>query len=580
MKSIRFPVRRLIIAGKIVFLGLIITGCISNPSSDLKKKLAGYWPLSVKYLDVLTGSSRDLSGNDRNAYTMGPVSFKVEGPDGTINSGIRLNGFNSFLEIPGENSPLTGKKDFTISVWINSDSRSGDIPGDILSQYDYISHKGVHISLKTSSVTTSQVNYRQLYFGIDNGKLPAWVDCGRPGNSICSFSLTSFKGNLYTGTCEPGKDESGHVYRYAGSGRWVDCGSPDKSNSVMALAVFNGTLYAGTGKYRLAGSALPESENLNSGGSIFRYDGEKNWINCGQLPATEAIGALIVYKDALYATSLYRPAGFFRYDGDSKWIDCGTPGGKRVVAMGVYNGFIYATSYDGGSVYRYDGAIWTDCGQLGNNTQTYSLAVYQGRLYAGTWPGGTVYRFEDLNRWTDVGRLGDELEVMGMIVCNGRLIAGTLPLAEIYSFEDDNYWTKIAKLDSTGGVKYHRAWTMAENDGKVFCSTLPSGKIFSLEAGRSVMSPDPFPDGWHHIVAVKSKNRLILYIDGKESVQSGSLDFSSFDLDNKVPLRIGFGSNDSFDGQMAEMRIYNRMLNDSEIKYLADPRNLKISDDK
>jgi hypothetical protein len=41
---------------------------------------------------------------------------------------------------------------------------------------------------------------------------------------------------------------------------------------------------------------------------------------------------------------------------------------------------------------------WSDCGQLGNNTQTYSFAVYKGRLYVGTWPSGRVYSFGEINR--------------------------------------------------------------------------------------------------------------------------------------------------------------------------------------
>lgn len=567
-------------SGLFVLIVFLFTACTSNPSSELKIGLTGHWPLSVNTQEVLSGTSKDISDNQRNAFTNGAFDFKVSGPDGTINDAAGFNGYNSYLEVPAEKSPLTGKGDFTISVWVKSDINNIDVPGDILSQYDFVTHKGFHLSLKSNAVTTSQANDRQLHFGIDNDQLSEWTDCGRPGNAICAFSLASYNGSLYAGTCEPGKDEAGHVYIYSGVNQWIDCGSPDKSNSVMALAVFDGKLYAGTSKYRVAGSAQPESENLNLGGSIFRYDGEKKWVNCGQLPATEAIGGLIVFKGTLYASSLYRPAGFFRYEGGAKWTDCGTPGGKRVVALGVYNGFIYATSYDGGYVYRYDGTAWTDCGQLGSNTQTYSFAVHYGRLYVGTWPSGRVYLFEDINKWTDVGRLGNELEVMGMLVYNGRLIAGTLPLAEIYSYEYDTIWKKITRLDNTPDVKYHRAWTMAEHDGKVFCTTLPSGKIFSFEAGRNIISPAPLKPGWNHVVAAKSKDKLTLFIDGKMTVQSTSFDLSPLDMDNKVPLRIGFGANDYFNGQMADLRIYNRILSRKEIKYLANRSNISALKEK
>jgi len=547
---------------KIISLAFLLAACNGIISDDLQKGVAGRWTLS--------GNLRDASGNSNDGQARGNMDYKATGPDGQAGSAILFNGLNSCIEIKSDRPFNPGKNNFSVSVWIKTDIDNDDVPGDIISQYDTSIHRGFHLSLKSNAVTTSHANALQVHFGIDNDHMSEWKDCGRPGNALCAFSLASFNGSLYAGTTEAGKDESGHVYRYTGENYWVDCGSPDKSNSVMALAVYKGKLYAGTGKYRLAGSALPESENLNHGGNIFRYEGEKQWIFCGKLPETECIGGMIVYRGNLYASSLYRPAGFYRYNGNENWIDCGTPGGKRVEALAVYNGSVYASSYDGGFVYRYDDSGWTNCGQLGNNTQTYSFAVYQGRLYTGTWPGGRVYRFEDINRWTDTGRLGNELEVMGMLVHNGRLIAGTLPSAEIYSYEGDSLWKKIVKLDHTPDVRYRRAWTMAEHNGKVFCSTLPSGKIFSFESGRNALGSAPITPGWHHLAAVKSENRLDLYIDGKKQAQSEQFDPEMFDLDNQIPLMIGFGSNDYFNGSLAGIRLYNRELKLREIRYLSD----------
>ena len=167
-----------------------------------------------------------------------------------------------------------------------------------------------------------------------------------------------------------------------------------------------GKLYAASSKYRFAGSALPESENANRGGGVYRYEGEKRWTEVGRLPDTEAVGGLVVYKGRLYASSLYKPAGFFRYESDGKWTALAVPDGKRVESLGVFNGHLWATSYDGGRVYRYDGKEWKDFGQLGDNTQTYSFAVHRGRLCVGTWPSGKVFRLND-DRWDDLGRLGE-----------------------------------------------------------------------------------------------------------------------------------------------------------------------------
>jgi hypothetical protein len=544
---------------------LLTTACEESKPIDLQKDLYGHWEFK--------GNANDVSGMDNHAKFRGNIHFYSLGPKGENNTAVELPGKDAWFEVPIDHSTQLGFSDFTISVWVNLLDNAASVPGDIISQYDSLSLNGFHLSIKTNAVTTSLANYNQVHFGINDNHSSDWKDYGRPDSTLCAFSMTSFEGSLYAGLSHPDKDKSGNVFRLDSLGNWVDCGSPDGSNSVMALAVFNNELYAGTGKYRFGGSALPESENVAKGGRIMRYGKNRKWLFNGQLPNTEAIGGLIVFKGNLYATSLYQPAGFFKMEGDSTWVDCGTPDGKRVVALGIYDGNLYATSYDGGKVYRYDGQSWTDCGQLGENTQTYSFAVYYGELYVGTWPSGRVYRFDGLDNWKDVGRLGTEREVMGMLVHNGRLVAGSLPLAEIYAYEGDTVWKKLTRLDHTPDVTYRRAWTMAENDGKLYCSTLPSGKIYGVEFGRNLLSPTPLKSDWQHITAVKSKNQLYLYVNGEKVSQSVIFDNKDFDLSSKVPLKIGFGANSYFKGKISDLRLYQRSLNESEIKFLSDLSN-------
>ncbi len=473
-------------------------------------------------------------------------------------------------EVPADHAPRLGRGEFTIAVWMQSDEAADVAPGDLASQYDPVKRRGFHLTLKSNmGVTSNQANWRHLQFGIDDGRASAWRDCGRPGKALFAFALASHEGALYAGTCEPGKTESGRVYRYAGGQQWSDCGAPDSANSVTAFAVHDGALYAGTGKYRVAGSALPESENTTPGGRVFRHGGGSRWIDCGQLPQTEAVGGMVVFRGRLYASSIYKPAGFFRHEGGRRWTDCGTPDGKRVQALTVHDGFLYASSYDGGRVYRYDGKRWTDCGQVGDNTQTYSFTSHEGRLHVGTWPSGRVFRFEDIGKWTDLGRLGEELEVMGMVVHNGRVIAGTLPLAEVYSYEGAAKWKRLARLDLTPDVKYRRAWTLAEHEGEVYCSTLPSGHVFAFAAGRQAAWGRSLSSAWHHVAAVKSADRLTLVVDGKRVAESAAFNAADYDLDTTAPLRIGAGANGPFNGRLSDLRIYRRPLETSEIRQLA-----------
>lgn len=538
--------------------------------------LIGHWPLHT--------DGRDVSGHNRHAAPHN-IHFSTIGAGDNERRGAVFDGRSGRLEVASDDRLQLGSSDFSVSAWVHTEAALDDVPGDIISQYDAEHRQGFQLALKSNvGVTFSQANDRQLQFGIDQNRVQdGWTDRGRPGNAVLAFALCAFDGHLYAGTCEPGADQAGHVYRYTGDADWVDCGSPDQSNAVTALAEFDGRLYAGTGKYRLRGSSLEESENTNLGGGIFRYEGDSRWVNCGSLPQAEAVGGLVVFRGQLYASSLYRPAGFFRYGGDQSWQDCGCPvrpqnlpgdtSHMRVEALGIHNGWLYATSYDGGRVFRFDGQEWHDCGQLGENTQTYAFAVRAGRLYVGTWPAGRVYRLEEPHRWTDVGRLGEELEVMGMLNHNGRLIAGTLPLAEVYQYDGASAWEKLARLDHTPDVRYRRAWTMAEFRGQVFCSTLPSGRIYSWRAGRMVTADRFLSSGWHHVAAVRAEGRLQLFVDGKPAAEESGFNGADYNLSNGQPLQIGFGPNDYFKGCLSDVRLYARALSVADIRELARPGN-------
>lgn len=159
-----------------------------------------------------------------------------------------------------------------------------------------------------------------------------------------------------------------------------------------------------------------------------------------------------------------------------------------------------------------------------------------------------------------------------MLVHNGRLMAGTLPLAEVYQFDGGQKWRRLAQLDTTPDVKYRRAWTMAEYQGQLFCSTLPNGKVQACEVGKLVTWDDEFPLGWHHVAAVKSGGKLMLFVDGK--LKSSSTDFNpeDFDLTNDQPLRIGSGPNDFFQGWLRDVRLYRRALLAAEVTALASPQ--------
>lgn len=539
----------------LLLVAVLLLMLVSATSAD--DGLFGYWKLR--------SDARDYSGRHHNAHQHG-VQFAE---DAAVFDGRR-----SHLSIDGLD---LGKGDFSVSLWVHTDERLSDVVGDLVSKLDPATRKGFSLSVVNhAGMTSSQSNYRHLQFGIHDGDRGdgTWTDCGHPGNASFVTAMTVWRGDLYVGTFEPGADEAGHLYRYAGGTDWVDCGSPDRANSVMSLAVYEGQLYAGTACYNARGSLLPASPNTNPGGHVYRFRGKDDWEDCGRLGEAKDVYAMCVFDGALYANPMYSP-GVFRYDGGQTWTPCGIPGDQRSMSLAVYNGHLYNSGNGSAGVWRYEGGDqWAYCGKQAEETQTYSFAIHEGRMLVGTWPSGSVFRYGVAARfttpgreWESLGQLGEEKEVMGLALYNGELYAGTLPLAQVYRYRAPGDWLCTGQLDTTADVPYRRAWTMAAFGGKLYCGTLPSGHVYSYQSGLCVSDDHELPAGWHHVAAVRDDRQLRLYVDGKQVAACKGHD--RFDLTNDGPLLIGFGSHDYFNGRMREVRLYGRGLGAAEVRKLA-----------
>jgi len=523
--------------------------------ADPGQGLVGHWRLE--------SDCRDSSGRGNHGVAHG---VRFDSPQGA-----EFNGIDAYVEVPHSDSLGFGTKDFSMALWLHTEAEPDDALGDILSKYDPASRTGINFTLMSyTGVTSSQSNWRNLLFGIDSARIDCeWTDCGRPGKSRNLCSLAVFDGGLYAGTLETGQDEAGHVFRYDGETCWTDCGSPDRCNSVFALAVHDGHLHAGVSRRDTTHDGQVPSANQNPGGKVYRYEGGTKWTDCGRLGQADSVYAMAVFGGKLYATPLYWASkGLYRYEGGMKWTFCGHPG-QRVEPLTVFNGHLYAASFDGGEFFRYNGPNqWTRLPAIPDTTQTYSIGIYQGRMHVGTWPNGLVYRYDEPTTWTLCGRLGSEQEIQGMLVYNGHLLAGTLPLAKVYRYAGDQVWNYTGHLDTTPQGLYRRAWSMAVYGGRLYVGTLPSGHLWTLEAGKCVTYDRELAAGWRHVAAVKSGGAISLYVDGRCVATSTSFDPSHYELSNNAPLRIGFGQHDYFKGRLRDLRIYDRKLDENEIRAL------------
>ena len=89
-----------------------------------------------------------------------------------------------------------------------------------------------------------------------------------------------------------------------------------------------------------------------------------------------------------------------------------------------------------------------------------------------------------------------------------------------------------------------------------------------MEAGKSVSYDDDLGSGWKHVVAVREKGRLKLYVNGRLGAASTAFDPSDYDLSNTNPLLIGFGAQNYFSGALNDLRIYGGALSPEQVRDL------------
>ena len=118
----------------------------------------------------LQGNLRDSSGNKNTASNHG-ADLSAVGIKGEKNGSAQFDGRKSYIEIPHSQSLALGSGDFSVSLWVHTTEKMDDNPGDLITKYDPETRRGFNLSLVNhAGVVGSQANYRNIQFGIDNGK--------------------------------------------------------------------------------------------------------------------------------------------------------------------------------------------------------------------------------------------------------------------------------------------------------------------------------------------------------------------------------------------------------------------------
>jgi hypothetical protein len=557
----------------------------SGVATAAERVLVGHWKLR--------GDCQDYSGSENHG-----VNHGVDLATGAF------DGVGSYIEVPADESLKLGTGDFALCAWINTEKQLDDIVGDVLDLYDPDARRGITLSVNSSAGGYQcQGTDRHVHFGIDNGQLSEFQDCGRPNptSNYVSNSLTVFNGKLYAATTDA-QDEKNwrHVYRYEGGQKWTDCGrvGDGRTTGVVPLIVHDGDLYAATSTYDWTrvrtGSYDP--------GRVYRYKGGTEWEDCGQPSDNRTLNSLASFAGRLYVGGGPNTAGVFvRGEGNqwspSKIFPNEGPEHCFPHPMCRHNGKLY-TAFPG--VHAFDGQQWTYVGdpmysQQNSMLQTHSMTIYQTKLHVGTWPEAKVAVYRGDDGWQDIGRVGkDGTEVNALAVYNGKLYGGSIPRAEVCRYDGPSGWTSLKQFYSPEnwqpGVpgkasreevkEWSRVTSLTVYDGKLFASTgsctsaaqdAPAdvrGKVFSMGAGTVASYDDDLGPGWKHMAAIREGGRLKLYIDAKLVALSSPFNTADYDLSTAQPLRIGVGQTEYFAGKMADVRLYRTALNQAEIQDL------------
>lgn len=559
----------------------------------VESRLIGHWKMN--------GDSRDSSGHEHHGVNRG-VTF-ADGRAGGV-----FDGGKAFIEVPHSAMMQLGTGDFAFCAWVHTEKDLDDAVGDVFSKFDPTRRRGITLAVNSSaSGYLSQSSDRHVYFGIDDGKLGEWEDCGRPNptSPYVSNSMIVFQGHLYAATSEGATENDWRrVYRYAGGKKWIDCGQvgDKRATGVGPLFVHDGALYGVTSTYdwtRVRESRLDP-------GRLYRYEGGTNWVDCGMpTPTNRTLNTASSYKGKVYVGGGPTTWAVSVRDGDvwKESVRFPMSGSRKCFphATTRYNGRLYV---GWPSVYSFNGAEWSYAGvpvEPEDQLQTHCLAIFRGNLIAGTWPQAKVARYEGGEKWEEIGRVGEDgTEVNSLVVYNGKLYGGSIPRAELCRFDDQPQWTMLRRFYSPEGwnpipprenggnptraqvAEWSRITSMTIHRGRLFaaignCTSSSKdspadirGTVHSIEAGKSVSFDDELPPGWRHLAAVREGDRLKLYIDGKLAAESSAFLPADYDLTTNESLRIGAGQVDYFHGRMADVRLYSRSLTGDEISSLAD----------
>ena len=529
--------------------------------------LVAYWKMD----DATGATATDSSGFDNDATLNEDVAWDR----GVYGGATSYDGTTDYLNA-GSSPSLSVSNEVTVSGWVQMDeefSTGADYNQGIVDKGDYqfyLDKSGGEAKWVVNDATA---------------KVFSAIGGATVGTSDSVYALAVYKGYLYLGGsfATAGGTTVNYIAKYddvTDTFSAIGGATVGTSGSVYALAVYNGHLYAGGDIFTAGGTTV---------NGIAKYDDVTDTFSAigGASPGLFEPGAdpptvrvLAVYNGHLYlggnftATAGGTTVNYIaKYDDSTNTFSAiggatvGISGGSYVAgsSLAVYNGYLYVGGHDmtaaGGTtvnnIAKYDDSTDTFSAiggaTVGATYSVHSLAVYEGYLYLGgefSAAGGTT-----VNK---IAKYDDSTDTFSAIGGATVGVGNTDPHVRVLAVYDEYLYLGGYHVTTAGGTTVN--------------GIAKYGSSSDTPAAVSTSTSTWTPDTWYHLASTFDGTNLKIYVNGVlESTTTNSTPFTL--ATNNRDLLIGKtygsqmagGSDESFDGLIDDLRIYNTALSDSEI---------------
>jgi len=162
------------------------------------------------------------------------------------------------------------------------------------------------------------------------------------------------------------------------------------------------------------------------------------------------------------------------------WVERAARAGgteQYIAAMIEFNGKLYGTSAQNGSLWEWSGTAWVvKAPKLGGAAGVMCLCIYNNELYGGTSPFSYLYKWNGINAWVQVAPSFPGEAVYGVAVLNNKIYGATTG-GRLLEWDGVNNWIQRAPSPAVGTS----CTCLTVFNGKLYAFGDPNAKLYEWD---------------------------------------------------------------------------------------------------